>query len=65
MNAVVDFQPVMLNGFLFHRNEHGYLLYEGMPLGALKWGHPALLAVLGEHYASAESFSAWLKSHVQ
>lgn len=60
MSTLVDFEYVILNGFLFQRNEHGYLLFEGMPLGSLKYGHPALVAVMGEHYESAESFSAWL-----
>lgn len=43
---------VIHNGMAFTRNEAGYLLYDGKPLGVLKWGHPALIAALGTQYAS-------------
>lgn len=53
---------VIHNGMAFTRNEAGYLLYDGKPLGVLKWGHPALIAALGTQYASPTAFTLWLKA---
>lgn len=52
---------VVIDGHVFTHNEYGYLIYNGKPLGALRWGHPALV-VFGEHYESPEAFNRWLKS---
>jgi hypothetical protein len=57
LNAIV-----IHNGIAFTRNAAGYLLYDGQPLGVLKWGHPALIAALGSQYASPDAFTLWLKA---
>ena len=62
MGSVVDFEVVVIKGIVFHRNEHGYLLFDGRPLGALKWGHPALVAAMGDHFRSFEAWDRWFQT---
>lgn len=62
MNMLTEDTAVTIDGFDYNLNENGYLHYEGKPLGALKWGHPALVAVLGEHYSSSEAWDAWFRA---
>lgn len=53
---------VIINNISYTLSPAGYLLYEGKPLGGLKYGHPALVAASGEQYASREAFERWLKN---
>jgi len=62
-NTIADLNgAVIINNIHYTLSPAGYLLFEGKPLGGLKYGHPALISALGEQYASREAFEHWLKN---
>ena len=53
------------NGVEFEMNEHNKPTYEERRLGSLKWGHPALIAWFGSHYASKQTWDDWFKTELK
>lgn len=67
MNTVIevasaDFEVVVIDDIVFSRSKDGYLEYEGKCLGSLKWGHPALVAAMGQHFKSIDAWDAWFQT---